>query len=368
MNVAASTSRPVRVLIVDDSAVVRELLREIMEVDPGLTVVGMAKNGEEGVRLATEQRPDVITMDIHMPKLNGFEATQQIMHRHPTPIVIISGSLDTTEVNISFQAMAAGAVAVLQRPRGVGHPDFAAESRALVQAVKSMAEVKVVRRWQPGPVNTATLPAPVRSPSIAVAEPRPVEVIAIGASTGGPVALQVLLSRLPAGLPFPIIIVQHMTDGFIRGFVDWLSRSVRFPIHLAAHNEMMQPGHAYFAPDGTHLGVGRSGRLQLIDSPPERGLRPAVSVLFRSVAAVYGSRTVAILMTGMGSDGAAELKQLKDLGATTVAQDRDSSVIFGMPGEAVKRDAATWILPPEEIASLLIQLSVSSPSSPAVPS
>lgn len=356
-----------RVLIVDDSAVVRELLGEIFESDPGLTVVGMAKNGEEGVRLAAEQRPDVITMDIHMPQLNGFEATQQIMHRHPAPIVIISGSLDTTEVNISFQAMAAGAVAVLQRPHGVGHPDFAAESRALVQAVKAMAEVKVVRRWQPGPAVASTIP-PARSPSASLFTPRPVGIAAIGASTGGPVALQILLSRLPAGLPFPIVIVQHMADGFMPGFIDWLSRSVPFPVQLATHNEKMRPGHAYIAPDGAHLGVTQSGRLQLIDTLPERGLRPAVSVLFRSVGAAYGPRAIAILMTGMGADGAEELKRLKDLGALTVAQDRESSVVFGMPGEAVKRAAATWILPPEEIAVLLTQISNPVPSSLVPPS
>ncbi len=357
MTGSAPTPRPLRVLIVDDSAVVRELLREILEADPELTVIGMAKNGEEGVRLAAEHRPDVITMDVHMPKLNGFEATQQIMHRHPIPIVIISGSLDTTEVDIGFQAMAAGAVAVRQRPRGVGHPAFVGEARALVQAVKAMAEVKLVRRWQTGPRTIpGTTPA---SPSSAAALPttRPVDIVAIGASTGGPIALQALLSRLPAGLPFPIVIVQHMAEGFMPGLVEWLSRSVQFPLKLAVHHQTMMPGHAYLAPDGFHLGVTQSGRIQLIDSPPERGLRPAVGVLFRSIAATYGSRAVAVLMTGMGIDGAAELKQLRDLGAATVAQDRDSSVVFGMPGEAVKQAAATWILPPEEIATLLIRLS-----------
>lgn len=367
MNTSAPAARPMRVVIVDDSAVVRELLREILDADPGLTVVGLAKDGEEAVRMAAEKQPDVITMDIHMPKLNGFEATREIMHRHPVPIVIISGSLDTTEVNIGFQAMAAGAVAVQQRPRGIGHPAFAADSRALVQAVKAMSEVKVVRRWQPGRLTSAGAFAsgPLNAP---FKLSQPAGIVAIGASTGGPIALQELLSRLPAGLPFPIVVVQHMTDGFMPGFIDWLSRSVPFPVLLAAHNDKLLPGHAYFAPDGAHLAVTSSGRIQLLDSPPERGLRPAVGALFRSVASAYGSRAIAILMTGMGVDGAAELKQLKELGAATIAQDRESSVVFGMPGAAVSLGAATWVLPPEEIAALLTRLSNNDTPKPAASS
>jgi Chemotaxis response regulator containing a CheY-like receiver domain and a methylesterase domain len=358
MNAPASpaSAPPLRVLVADDSAVARELLRAILEAEPGIVVVAAARDGEEAVRLAAKHRPDVVTMDIHMPRLNGFEATREIMHRHPTPIVVISGSSNTAEVNIGFQAMTAGAVAVLQRPHGVGHPAFEADARALVRTVRAMAEVKVVRRWQAG----RSAPSPASSPR-AASLPReirgPIDIVAIGSSTGGPVALQTILSRLPAGLPFPLVIVQHMTEGFMPGFADWLARSAPFPVRIAAHQDKLLPGHAYLAPDGTHLAVARGGRIQLLDTEPERGLRPSVGVFFRSVASVYGSRSLAVLLTGMGVDGAAELKQLRELGAATVAQDRASCVVFGMPGAAIKLGGASWILPPEEIAALLARIS-----------
>jgi two-component system, chemotaxis family, protein-glutamate methylesterase/glutaminase len=349
--------RPVRVLIVEDSAVVRELLMELFSNEPGMTVIGVAADGAEAIAAVERLRPDVITMDINMPKMNGFEATRQIMRRVPTPIVIVSASWDPQEVRTTFQAVEAGAVAVLPRPRGVGHPDFNGESRTLVQTVRAMAEVKVVRRWAQTPFAPRAQPVPAPIAPVAGGRVRPVDLIAIGASTGGPAALHALLTQLPANLSFPIVIVQHIAAGFVEGFVEWLVQSTRFPVHLAKQGMTMQPGHAYVAPDRHHLAVGPGGTLLLRDTPPEAGLRPAVGHLFRSVAQVYGGRAGAVLLTGMGADGAAELKQLKDLGAPTIAQDRASCVVFGMPGEAIKRDAATWVLSPEAIAALLVRFS-----------
>ncbi|MEZ0298671.1 MAG: chemotaxis-specific protein-glutamate methyltransferase CheB [Candidatus Methylacidiphilales bacterium] len=390
-----AASRPVRVLIVDDSAVARELIRDILEQDSGLTVVGTAPNGIEGVRLVEKLRPDVVTMDIHMPKLGGFEATQQIMQRFPVPIVIMSGSLDTGEVSISFQAMAAGAVAVIQRPAGVGNPAFSADSLALIRIVKAMSEVKVVRRWpvaifgkedhlRSGTGNGNSAVSASRNEAVTNGsdtvslqsgsrfalgtETRNFDLIAIGTSTGGPQALLAMLSRMPVTLPVPIVIVQHMSDGFMPGYIEWLSRSVPFPVHLAVHAELLLPGHIYLAPDGFHLTVTPYSRVHLVDSPPEHGLRPCVSALFRSVAKSFGLRAVGVLLTGMGTDGAAELKEMRDQGAMTIAQNQESCVVFGMPGQAVKLDAAEHILSPEEIADLLTRLfHLTSPTIRAVP-
>lgn len=347
------TSALIKVLVVEDSPVVREFLVHILGSDPDIRVVGTANNGEEAIEAVQRMRPDIITMDIHMPRMDGLEATRRIMETHPTPIVIVSGSTSSPEVATTFDAMEVGALAFLPRPAGIGHPDYAATAKELVQTVKLMSEVKVVRRW----------PRVRREEAVA----RPVEtglkrtstkagVIAIGASTGGPPVLHTIISGLPKEFPVPVLIVQHMAAGFIRGFADWLAQSSRLPVHLATHGETILPGHIYLAPDECQMKVERGGRIALTLDPPENGLRPSVSHLFRSVADIYGGDAVAGLLTGMGRDGADELKLLKDKGAVTFAQDKDSSVVHGMPGEAIKIGAATLVLPPEKIAAVLASL------------
>jgi two-component system chemotaxis response regulator CheB len=181
-------------------------------------------------------------------------------------------------------------------------------------------------------------------------------VAAIGASTGGPVVLQTILSRLPQHYPIPLLLVQHMAPGFVQGFIEWLAQSTPLPIHVASQGESLLPGHVYVAPDGWHMGVASGGRVMLSQEPPENGARPSVSVLFRSVAKVFGKHAVGVLLTGMGRDGAEELKSLKDRGAVTIAQDEDSSTVHGMPGAAIKLEAATYVLPPQGIAEVLKRL------------
>lgn len=183
-----------------------------------------------------------------------------------------------------------------------------------------------------------------------------VQVVAIGASTGGPPALQTILAALPKDFPAPVVIVQHMAAGFVRGFVEWLAQSAKLPVRVAAHGELMLPGHVYVAPDEHQMKVERGGKIALTRDEPESGLRPSVSYLFRSVAEVYGCNAVAGLLTGMGRDGAEELLRLKEKGAVTFAQDKDSSVVHGMPGEAIRLDAAMLVLPPEKIAPVLVNL------------
>jgi len=342
----------IKVLVVEDSLVVREFLVYLLCTDPDIRVVGTANNGEEAIEAVKRYRPDVITMDIHMPKMDGLEATRRIMETEPVPIVIVSGSDDPLENTKTFRAMEAGALAVLRRPAGVGHPDHEANARELLQTVKAMSEVKVVRRWSQnrgGP----TLPLVAKQQVIKVAK---VKVIALGASTGGPPVLQTILAMLPKDFPLPVLIVQHMATGFITSFADWLTQTSSLPVHVARQGEHMLPGHVYVAPDECQMKVEHGGKIILTQDAPENGLRPAVSYLFRSLATLYGGDVIAGLLTGMGRDGAEELRMLKEKGAVTFAQDKDSSVVHGMPGEAIKLDAATLVLAPDKIAAVLVSL------------
>ncbi|RNC73318.1 MAG: chemotaxis-specific protein-glutamate methyltransferase CheB [Desulfuromonadales bacterium] len=344
----------VKVLIVDDSASVRMFLRELLAADPEIEVIGTAADGEEAVEAVERFNPDVVTMDIYMPRMNGLIATRQIMETHPIPIVVVSGDLDAEEVASTFRAMEAGAVTALPRPQGPGHPDHETEARTFVQTVKLMAEVKVVRRWPRRDKQGSSPPEP-RQTMI----PAPVKAVAIGASTGGPMVLQTILAGLREDFPVPVLIVQHMAMGFIEGFAKWLNLTSALPVHIAANGERLLPGHAYVAPDGCHMLVEEEGTtIALKSTPPENGLRPSVSALFRSVAQAYGAQAVGVLLTGMGSDGAMELKRLKDAGAVTIVQDRESSVIHGMPGEALKLEAATHSLSPDRIAIALTGLAM----------
>jgi len=344
----------IRVLIVEDSPVAQEFLMHIFSFDPEVQVVGVAENGLEAIDLVSLKRPDVITMDIHMPIMDGFESTRKIMETVPTPIVIVSSSTMLKELSSTFRAMEAGALAVVLRPPGIGHPDHDEASRDLIRTVKTMSEIKVVRRIpERAKKNALSLPAIPQAPETA----SDIQVIAIGASTGGPPALQKILLGLPHDLPFPVLIVQHIAKGFVEGFAEWLSNTSSIPMHIASDGGHPLPGHGYIAPDGFHMEIAAGPRIVLSDQPPENGLRPSVAVLFRSVTQVLGPRSVGILLTGMGRDGAEELKAMKEKGAITIAQDKESSVVHGMPGEAIKIDAATYALPPEGIAEFLSRLS-----------
>lgn len=343
---------PIRVLIVEDSPVVQELLKHIFSSAPEIEVVGLANNGEEALEFVRKKKPDVITMDIHMPKVDGFEATRKIMETQPVPIVIVSGSSTVKEVSTAFKAVEAGAVAIVARPRGIGHPAFEKTARELIQTVKLMSEVKVVKR-SPLLRKPAVLTAPEAD---VVGMGRKIQVVAIGASTGGPIALKTILSGLAKKFPIPILIAQHIASGFITGFVQWLTESSGFPVHIASDGELLISGHAYIAPEGYHLMVNQDNRIALKRNENAYGLSPLVSYLFESVAKVFGQRVIGILLTGMGRDGAEGLKFMKENGAITIAQDKETSVVFGMPKEAIELDAATHVLSPDQIVQFLLHM------------
>ena len=340
----------IRVLIVDDSPVAREFLRHLLDSDPDIEVVGIVNNGEEALKFIERNKPDVITMDINMPGMNGFETTRRIMSTTPVPIIIVTGSWNPREVTTSFHTIEAGALACIERPQGVEHPDHERMKKELLTTVKLMSEVKVVRRWGKSNKIKRT-PTPLKV--ITLEKANDAEIVAIGASSGGPIVLQKILSQLPMDYPVPVLVVLHISRGFIEGFVNWLSETVLLPIKLAKHGEIPSPGHIYFAPDGYHLGVNSKRQIALEKNATHNGLCPLVSNLFSSIANVYGSKAIGALLTGMGRDGADELKLLQEKGALTIAQDKESSLVFGMPGEAVKLGAANYILNPDEIAQLL---------------
>ena len=343
----------INVLIVDDSAVVRQHLKDVLESDKDIRVMGTAKDGEEAVRFVQEKKPDVITMDINMPNMNGFEATRKIMETNPVPIVIVTASYDRSDVEKSFHSMEAGALAIIEKPFGEGHPHSKETQNDLVQTVKLMSEVKVVRRWKRERERQSEAIDKKVSDKGLKKRDKKIKIVAIGASTGGPPIIQTILSGLKKGYSVPILVVQHISKGFLEGLVEWLRQSTGLPVHIAKHGEELLPGHIYFARDDYHLGVDKDGRLRLSREEIENGLRPSVSYLFRSIINSFDGEAVGILLTGMGKDGAMEMKMMKDNGAVTIAQDRESSVVYGMPGEAVRLDGATYVLSPEEIAQTL---------------
>ena len=349
MHQPAETPGIVRVLIVDDSATVRALLTAMLESDSGIRVVGTATNGEQAVQKTHALKPDLITMDIRMPGMDGIEATERIMVERPTPIVILSAAVAAPDTHVTFNALQAGALEVMQKPVGVSHADFETIREHLVQTVKLMAEVKVVRRH----LRRAT--GPIALPPLAGAH-RPPAILAIGASTGGPGALNTLLRALPAGFGLPIVVVQHMSAGFLEGLVAWLQ--LQSPLHLqvARAGQALLPGEVYFAPDDRHLICASQGVLGLIDTPPVSHVRPSATVLLRSAAQVYGASAVGLLLTGMGDDGAAGLKAIRQQGGLTIAQDEASCVVYGMPKVAVEMGAVERVTPLEKIAPTLAAL------------
>ena len=356
----------IRVLIVDDMATVRMALRFILESDPELNVAGAVGSGEEAIAFCRKSRPDIITMDINMPGMGGYEAIRQIMSETPCPIVVITGIESQYLMDVSFKALALGAVTVLPKLRGFSPDD--PEAKSLIQQIKIMAGVKVVRRTLRGESSPGMPDKGVVSPAVQVKETvsfkpqKPAQVVAIGLSTGGPPALQTILSGLPSNFPLPFVIVQHISLGFMFGLASWLSNVTPFRCKVGELGETIKPGTVYLAPDNTHLTFKGSGNLWYESTEPVDGHRPSATVLFESVAKNFGAKAIGLLLTGMGKDGAQGLKAMHDAGAYTIAQDEASSLIFGMPKAAIELNAVKEVLGIDQIAPRLKNLAESIPA------
>ena len=292
-----------------------------------------------------------------MPIMDGLEATRIIMSTTPIPILIVTASRNANEVSTSMEALAAGALGVIEKPVGTGHPDEQKRADQLVTMIKLMAEVKVVSRKPKPGVKPREKPPPVRR-EVPWEDHDRLNVIAIGVSSGGPQVLQQVFSKISNKFPLPILVVQHITEGFLSGLVKWLGNTTAIPIHVAADGDLLLAGHIYFAPDNHQMGISKQGKIALERCDRKNGLCPSVAYLFRSVAQMYGKSAMGIILTGMGSDGAKELKLLRDAGAFTIAQDKESSLIYGMPGVAAQLDAANYILSATEISQLLYEMEI----------
>lgn len=331
----------IKVLVVDDSRVQQELLTYILNSDPEIKVIGTAQDGEEAIKQAELLKPDVITMDLNMPKMNGIEAIRNIMSTHPVPIVVISGSANEMEVLSTFRAIEAGAVSVSEK---ISYSSGDAEE--LVNMVKLMSEVKVVRR------RAKPYTDKIKKFSKPKTGSQKIEIIVIGGSTGAPVVFQELLKSLPKEFP-PVLMVQHISPGFLTGFVEWLRTTTNVNVKIAERGEALSNNTAYLAPDKVHMGIDSFNRITLTPGPLEDGHIPSISYLFRSVSKVFKGNAIGVLLTGMGNDGVAGLKVMKDNGALTLVQDEATSVVYGMPQQAVLNQAETEILSPTEISEYI---------------
>lgn len=338
----------VRVLVVDDSLTVRRRIIEVLEADPELEIVGEAEDGRRCIELCQELKPDVITLDMVMPVMSGLAATEYIMAYFPTPIVIVSASMNRGDVFRTYEALAAGAIEVVEKP-GDDERDGDWERR-LVFTVKVAARVKVIThpRLRLGNAHAAARLAAARNDST-------IDAIAIGASTGGPGAMVQILRGLPASLSVPILLVVHIDQAFGTSFAEWLDGQSSLRVRLATDGERLPARDVVMAPPDHHL-VLRDGRLHLTRDAERHSCRPSVDTLFESVAAQLGRRVAACLLTGMGRDGAEGLLAVRRAGGTTIAQDEATSVVFGMPREAIAIGAALHVLPLERIAPTLATL------------
>jgi two-component system chemotaxis response regulator CheB len=354
---------PIRVLVVDDSALIRQMLVRALGLDPGIEVVGWARNGVEAIEQSRKLQPDVITLDVEMPELSGLEALPHIVRDCEARVLMLSSQDDP---EITYQALASGAVDFISKPHGGFASSLSELSDELVKKIKTAYRIDPAR-LRAGWAATRRIDATVSAfPSGEPASPRrlkspptgasesPTHIVALAASTGGPPALERVFSGLPQDLPVAYMVVQHLPAGFTRSFAGRLSRISGMPVVEAEDGMRVRPGHGYLAAYGRHMIVegspGRSTVIELTDDPPVHGVRPAADPLLFSLAKGYGPRATGVLLTGMGTDGAEGLLAVRRAGGHTIAQDEGTSVVWGMPGAAVRIGAAESVEPLEKIA------------------
>ena len=372
-------SGPITVVVVDDSAVQRHFARAAIEADPGLSFVGEARNGRDAVALVDRLRPQAVLMDLHLPVMNGIEAIERIMASNPTPILVYSAFVNGADRANATAAFAAGAVDVMEKPSAAQVGGLDEYAVTMCNRLRVAGRAKVITHPRAklsasvATVSTSRLdgasakPAASRAARLSTLEPqeralnlrpRPVRVIAIGASTGGPQALAHLLPELPADLDASVVVVQHIADGFIDGLAAWLDGLCSLPVVVAVNGGRLAPGQVTVAPGARNLVVHDDLRVTTPEPPSTQHHVPGIDVTFGSIAACLGADAIGVLLTGMGRDGAAGLKQLRTRGAVTIAQDEASSAVYGMPAAAVSLDAVELQLPLNEIGGVLRRLAM----------
>ena len=344
-------NKAIRVLITEDSPLVAIMMREFLNQDPEIEVVGWAKLGQEAIELSDSLVPDVITMDLNMPVMSGLKAIEAIASSHPVPILAVSQMIESRDSDIAFEALCSGAADIMRKPSGYGRRGFLKVQEELVSRVKSVAKIR------PRKFRTKQQPD-TAAPKLATARRPRRGLVTVGASTGGPAALTDLLKGFPPDFPFPIAVVQHIAPGFVIGLSQWLTRISPLPVKVAEDQETPESGTIYLAPDNYHLEIDRDRKFVLNNDPPIRNHRPSVDYLMKSVASSFGKRTIGVLLTGMGNDGAEGLKRIREAGGKTIVQNEATSLVFGMPREAITRGAAQIISPLEEIASEIVQATI----------
>ncbi|HYA16311.1 MAG TPA: chemotaxis-specific protein-glutamate methyltransferase CheB [Bryobacteraceae bacterium] len=340
--------KKIRVLIVEDSGVIRQFLEHIIARDPRLEIAGAVETAEEALRILDRVAPDVISMDIRLPGMNGFEATQRIMRERPTPVVVVSASVERADLQITMNALEAGALTVLEKPCGVTTNEYEAMAERLCTQLAIMSQVKVVRRR----IESRPAVRPVRPLIPPGAGFRALGVVS---STGGPSALVQLLAGLGANFPLPVLLVQHITASFLDGFASWLGDISPFSVEIVRDRSLLTAGKIYLAANDHHL-QAENGYVRLDRGQPVSAQRPSGTVLFESMADAYGSQAMGVLLTGMGDDGAGGLLRIHRRGGYTIAEDESTAVVYGMPAEAVRLGAVAESLPLPSIAPRILEL------------
>lgn len=346
----------VRVMIVEDSPTERYLLCKMFERSPDFVVAGLASNGLEALDILPDARPDIICSDYHMPVMDGLEFILKARKISDCPIVVLSIAVQSHQRDNIFKLLSAGAVAVVAKPTGDPSGISPQEGLKLLDTIREIVKANVPRNREVSSPPTGNSRAEPQISATSVPELRRVALVAIGASTGGPQILSRIFSQLPRHFPVPIVCVQHISTGFLEGMINWLQHSCKLPVEIATSGAEPRAGHIYFAPDGSDLTIDTTGRFSLQPGESASLHCPAIDALFRSVSKKYQSRAVGILLSGMGRDGAAGLKVMRDDGAATIVQNESTSIIFGMPAAAISLGAAGFVLSTDDIARAIAQI------------
>lgn len=341
----------VKILIVEDSISVCKVLTDILNSDESIIVTGVAHNGKEAIEMACCLKPDLITMDINMPEMDGLEATKQIMARNPVPIVIICASALEIETGMAFKAISYGALDVIdKRQTGIAGNDE--HKKKLIEKIKFLSRIKVIRH----PLAAFSNKNQIKK-SFAVPDKQNSDrIIAIAASTGGPNSILKLLKDFPKNLPCGVVIVQHITTGFLEGLVHWLNSECRIKVKVAENSEEIRSGMVYMAPTDFQMRVTEERKIYISSEPVYNGHRPSADILLESVANIYKDKAIGIILTGMGKDGAMGIKAIKQKNGKTIAQDEKSCAVFGMPKAAIDMGAVDNVMPLEKITEAIMQM------------